>query len=150
MKYLEDIERRKIIRRSESMWRNPIKALEKANWKDIRVMSNLLALNDLVEKNPYEIPNRRELLRAIQGKKLFTVFDLKEGFYHIKIEEKNKEKTEFEVDGRVYEWKNMVMGFKNTPNTIKSYEQNIRIFERKRSRSAHRRHSDICKRTDRI
>lgn len=50
--HLENLERRKIIRRSKSVWRNPIRAIEKPD-KGIRLVSNLMALNDLVEKDPY-------------------------------------------------------------------------------------------------
>ena len=81
-------------------------------------MSNLIALNDLVEKDPYSIPNIRDVLRATQGSKWFTVLDLKEGFYHIEIKEEDRHKTAFEVNGRVYEWKSMVMGFKNSPQIM--------------------------------
>ena len=57
-----------------------------------------MALDDLVVKDPYEIPNIREVLRATQGSKWFTVFDLKEGFYHVEISEEDKHKTAFELD----------------------------------------------------
>jgi hypothetical protein len=33
LEYIEDLENRKIIRKSDSMWRNPIRALEKADGK---------------------------------------------------------------------------------------------------------------------
>ena len=77
-----------------------------------------MALNDLVVKDPYEIPNIRDVLRATQGSKWFTVLDLKEGFYHIEIREEDKHKTAFELDGQVYEWNSMVMGFKNSPQIL--------------------------------
>jgi len=115
MRLLENMEKRKIIRRSESKWRNPIRALDKGDGVNVRIVSNLMALNDLVEKDPYGIPNIRDVIRATQGSKWFTVLDLKDGFYHIEIEEADKHKTAFEIDGRVYEWNSMVMGYKNAP-----------------------------------
>jgi Reverse transcriptase (RNA-dependent DNA polymerase) len=77
-----------------------------------------MALNDLVEKDPYEIPTIRDIVRATQGSNWFSVIDLKEGFYHVEIEESDKHKTAFEFDGRVYEWCSMVMGFKNSPQIL--------------------------------
>ena len=111
--HLEDLERR----RSVSEWGNPIRAIERPN-VEVRVVSNLMALNDLVEKDPYQFPGIREIIRATQGSRWFTVIDLKEGFYHIEIEEEDKHKTAFEYDGRVYEWNSMVMGFKNAPQIM--------------------------------
>jgi Reverse transcriptase (RNA-dependent DNA polymerase) len=114
---LEDLEKRKVIRRWGSEWRNPIRAIEKPNG-DVRIVSNLMALNDLVEKDRYELARIREVTRAVQGSKWFTVIDLKEGFYHIEIEEEDKHKTAFEFDGRIYEWNSMVMGYKNSPHIL--------------------------------
>ena len=64
--YLDDLEKRKIIRRSISEWRNPIRAIRKPDGT-IRVVCNLIALNDLVEKDPYQFPGIREVIRATQG-----------------------------------------------------------------------------------
>lgn len=61
--YIECLERRGIIRRSTSDWRNPIMALENPN-RDIRLVSNLIALNDIVEKDPYEMVNIRDVIRS--------------------------------------------------------------------------------------
>ncbi|KAF9761717.1 Transposon Tf2-6 polyprotein, partial [Nosema granulosis] len=115
--YLQRLEMRGIIRRTRSDWRNPIIALEKPNG-DVRIVSNHMGLNDLVEKDPYQLPTIREVIQATQGSMVFSVIDLKEGFYHIEIEEKHKHKTAFEYDGSVYEWNSMVMGFKNAPQIM--------------------------------
>lgn len=69
-------------------------------------MCNFIALNDLVLKDPYELENRRDFVRATEGSRIFTVIDLKEGFYNIEIRETVKHKTAFEFDGVVYEWLN--------------------------------------------
>jgi Zinc knuckle len=70
--YLGSLEKRGIIRNSISTWRNPIRAIEKPNG-EVRVVSNLIALNELVEKDPYELPNIRKIVAATQGSKIFTV-----------------------------------------------------------------------------
>jgi hypothetical protein len=87
--YIRDLEDRKVIRRSDSDWRNPIRALLKPSG-EIRLVSNFIALNDLVEKDPYELRNIRDVIRATSGSEWFTVIDLKEGFYHREIDEMDK------------------------------------------------------------
>lgn len=94
-----------------------MRAIEKVSG-EVRIVSNLMALNDLVEKDPYELPNIRDIIRAMQGSRWFTVVDLKEGFYHVEIEEADKKKTAFGFEGRIYEWNGMVMGFKNAPQIL--------------------------------
>lgn len=87
MEYIKDLEDRKIIRKSDLVWRNPIRAIEKPDGKGIRLVSNLMGLNDLVEKDPYGLPNIRDIIRATQGSKYFTVLDIKKAFYNIEIVE---------------------------------------------------------------
>ncbi|KAI5149893.1 hypothetical protein ENBRE01_1185, partial [Enteropsectra breve] len=101
--YFRDLEQRGVIRRSDSDWRNPIRVLQKPDG-NIRVVSNLIALNSLVEKDPMELRNIREVIRATAGAIYFSVFDLKEAFYTIEICEEDKKKTAFEFNGKVYEW----------------------------------------------
>ncbi|KAF7684926.1 Retrovirus-related Pol polyprotein from transposon [Cucumispora dikerogammari] len=88
--------------------------IEKPNG-DVRLVSNLMALNDLVKEDLYEIQNMREAICATAGHEWFSVSDLKEAFYYIETEEKDNENTAFEFNGNVYEWNGMVMGFKNSP-----------------------------------
>ena len=77
--YIKLLESRGIIRRSTSGWRNPNRALRKPNCT-IRLVSNLMALNDLVEKGEYELANIGDIIGYTQGSKHFSVIDLKEGF----------------------------------------------------------------------
>ncbi len=98
--YIRGLEKRNIIRRSTSDWRNPIRALEKPDG-GIRLVSNLMALNDIVEKDPYELASIRDVIRSTYGSKYFTVIDLKEGFYSVEIEETDKHKTAFKFNKSV-------------------------------------------------
>lgn len=81
--------------RSDLRWRNPIEAIEKPNGKCIRLASNLMGLNYLVDKDLCGVPSIRYVIRATQGSKWFTVLVLKKGFYYIEIEEADKHKTAF-------------------------------------------------------
>ncbi|KRH92898.1 putative transposable element [Pseudoloma neurophilia] len=94
---------RKILRQSNSQWRNPIRYIEKSDG-NLRLLSNLMELNDIVKKDSYTIPVMREIYTATMGSKWLTVIDLKEAYYYIENEEKDKCKTEFEFKGRTYEW----------------------------------------------
>lgn len=122
--YLLELESRGIIRRSLSDWRNHIRALENPNGS-IRLVLNFIALNDLCEKDAYELRNIRGVINDTQGHNYFTVIDLKDGFYSIEINEEDKMKTAFEFDGRVYEWNSMPMGFKNSAQILQRVMTNI-------------------------
>lgn len=74
--YFKDLEERGMTRRSNSEWRNPIRAIQKPNG-NVRVVSNLMALNKLVEKDLTELRNIIDVIRGRGDSKYFTVLDLK-------------------------------------------------------------------------
>ncbi|KRH93834.1 pol polyprotein [Pseudoloma neurophilia] len=112
--YLKVLLDRKVMRKSTSQWRNPIRFIEQPNG-GLRLVSNEMALDDAVKKDSYTIPTMREIYTTTQGCKWFTVIDLEEAYYYIENVESDKCKTAFEFKGQVYEWNGMVMGFKNSP-----------------------------------
>lgn len=115
--YLEDLEKRKMIKKSTSEWRNLIRAIEEFNG-DIILVNNSIALNSILEKDEYRPLNVREIIRATQGAGVMAVFDLKERFYYVEIAGDDTFKMAFESNGRLYEWNSKVMGFKNFPRIL--------------------------------
>lgn len=122
--HIQNLEDRGIIRRSSSNWRNPIRFIEKIDGK-LRMVVNLMKLNDLTIKDNYKISTIKEIIRETQGASIFTVIDCKEAFYSVEIEEKDKYKTAFEFKNRVYEWNSMIMGYKNSPMILQRIMEKI-------------------------
>ena len=85
----------------------------------------MIALNDIVEKDEYQLSNIRDVVRATQGATVMTVVDLKDGFYNIEIRKQDKFKTAFEFNRQVYELNSMVMGCKNSPQILQRIMDNI-------------------------
>lgn len=104
---------------------NPIQFVVKPD-DSLRLVSNLCALNDIVKKDPYQLPLMRDVIAATQGAVRFTVIYFKEAFHYIEIEEAHKEKTAFEFRGKVLEWNGIMMGFRKcTYDYAKSDLQNF-------------------------
>ena len=83
-------------------------------WVCVKVIKNFIGLNNPVEKDPHELSNMGDIMRATMSSEIFKVVYCKEAFYHVKIEEKDKHKTAFKFNKKVYEWNNMVLSFKNS------------------------------------
>jgi hypothetical protein len=113
-KEIDNLETKGYIKDSESKWRNPIRPVIKPD-ESVRMCMNMMALNTLVEKDEEDIPRIEDILDKMQGNRYFTVIDLKEGYFQIRIAEQDKEKTAFEINDKKYEWNRMPMGFKNAP-----------------------------------
>lgn len=80
--YIEGLLQRKIIRKSESLWRSHIRCVAKPDG-GVRVVSNLICLNTHLIKDPYQIADIKEVIRATSFLKWFSVIDLKEAYYSI-------------------------------------------------------------------
>ncbi|ELQ74820.1 RNA-directed DNA polymerase, LTR Retrotransposon [Trachipleistophora hominis] len=102
------------IRPSDPEWCNPVRPVEKKNGT-IRLCLNLMALNELVEKEVERMPEVDQVLEKLQGAKYFSVLDIKEGYFQINVREEDKKKTAFQIGSRKYEFNRMPMGFKNAP-----------------------------------
>lgn len=72
-------------------------------------------LKQKIELEEFELPKIRNMIAQLHGQKLFSVIDLKDGFFHIKIREKDQEKTSFYTGTRQIQFTRMPQGFKNSP-----------------------------------
>ena len=55
------------------------------------------------------------LFKQLENKKYFSTFDLKSGFYHCKLEEKDKQWTTFITPQGLYEMNVLPFGYLNSP-----------------------------------
>lgn len=111
---LEDLERRNIIEPSNSSWLNPVVLTRKRNG-DLRFCVDFRRLNDLVVLDEFEIPRINEIMVALRDMKYFTLLDLKDGYFNVKLNENDKEKTTFYTGKRLMQFTRMPQGFKNSP-----------------------------------
>ena len=93
----------------------PFRPAEKPDGS-VQICTNLMALNDLVQKEGYPSPIINDLIEKAYGSQWFTLIDLKDGYFQVEINEQDKEKTALKFDNLLYEWYRMPMGFKNAPS----------------------------------
>jgi len=90
-----------------------------------RMVINYKRLNDNTIDNAYNIPNKQEWINRIQGSKYFSKFDLKAGFWQVKMAEESIPWTAFTCPQGHYEWLVMPLGLKNAPALFQRKMQNI-------------------------
>ncbi|KII60381.1 Retrovirus-related Pol polyprotein from transposon opus [Thelohanellus kitauei] len=109
----------KIIRPSSSPWCAPMVLVKKKNGS-YRMCIDYRRLNSITQKDEYPLPLMEELLDRLAGAKIFSIFDLVNGYWQCAIEESDKEKTAFSPGPGLglYEFNAMPFGLCNAPSTF--------------------------------
>ena len=109
-----------LIRQSTSPHRSAafmvINHAEKVRGK-ARMVIDYRDLNKATIDDGYDLPNQEVLRNWIRNHnpKVYSKFDLKSGYWQIKLEEKSIQYTAFTAPGGLYEWTVMPFGLKNAP-----------------------------------
>jgi hypothetical protein len=99
---------------SKSTWLNKVSPVTKHNGS-IRLTANFIALNNHVVLNKYLFPDMMEMIYKLNNMKYMTNIDLKFGFYQVALNREDRYKTAFRIKNKLFKWKRMPMGFKNSP-----------------------------------
>ncbi|QRW23612.1 Retrotransposable element Tf2 protein [Rhizoctonia solani] len=90
---------------SKSPMASPILFVKKKNGK-LRIMT---------KKNAYPLPLPQNLIKKLQGAKIFSKFNLRAGYNLVQIKEGNKWKTAFKTKYGLFEYLVMPFGLTNAP-----------------------------------
>lgn len=113
-KIVEDLLEQGIIRESESPYTSRVVLTRKKN-NSYRMCVNYKPLNKIAERNHFPMPIIEDQIMRLQGKRYFTSLDLKNGFYHVELEEHSKKYTSFVTSNGQYEFNRLPFGYSNSP-----------------------------------
>lgn len=114
---VERLEQQGIVEPSQSRWLNPVVLVRKKTGA-LRFCVDFRRLNDLVEIDGYPLPKIQTLISSLKGQKIFSVIDLKDGFFQVDINEEDKVKTAFYTGKRLMQFRKMPQGYKNSPSVF--------------------------------
>lgn len=113
-KIVSDLLQQGIIRESDSPYTSRVVLTRKRN-NTFRMCVNYKPLNKIVERNHFPMPVIEDQVAKLQGKRYFTSLDLKNGFYHVDLNEESKKYTSFVTDSGQYEFNRLPFGYANSP-----------------------------------
>ena len=111
---LQDLLERVFIKESDLPWGVPVLFVKK-KYGSLRLCIDYRDLNDVTIKNKYPLPHIDKLFDQLQGAVIFLKLDLRQGYYQLRILEKDTPKTAFNSRYRHFEFAVMPFRLTNAP-----------------------------------
>ncbi|CAI5776031.1 Hypothetical predicted protein [Podarcis lilfordi] len=116
-KEVRDMLKAGIIAPSESPWAAPIVLLDKTDGS-VCFCLDFRKLNHVTKADAYPMPRLDNLIETTGRCHYITCLDLTKGYYQVKMNPRDQEKTAFRSPLGLYEFKVMAFGLKNVPTTF--------------------------------
>ncbi|MGL5708984.1 MAG: reverse transcriptase domain-containing protein, partial [Aeromonas sp.] len=107
-----------IIEEATSPFNSPVVMVKKTNGK-YRFCVDFRKLNDITINLAVHVPSVSEVFDQLQGSKIFTVLDLRSGYWQVPIREEDRDKTAFTVANKQYRFRRMPFGLSGAPFTFR-------------------------------
>ena len=84
----------------------------------LRICLDPKDLNRAIQREHYPLPTTDEIATRLHGAKVFTVLDVRQGFWHVPLDEKSSLLTTFNTPFGRYGWKWMPFGISSAPEVF--------------------------------
>ena len=121
---LAELEKKGIIEVGNSEFAAPLCVVPKANSDELRLCGDFRAINQCTRPDRYPLPRIDEIKQKVNGY-VFSVLDLKNGFYQIPIYEGHKHKTAMHTPFGLYVYNRMPFGLRNAPPTFQRFMDRV-------------------------
>lgn len=125
-KTLDGIEKQGIVSKvsEPTEWVQNLVIVEKPNG-NLRLCLDPREMNKNIMREHYLIPKAEEILNRLSGKKVFSVLDMKEGFWHIRLSESSSLLTTFNTPFGRYKFNVLPYGLCSAPEIFQKHSQEI-------------------------
>jgi hypothetical protein len=118
-KFLKDMQEKGYIRPSKSPYASPFFFVRKKDGK-LRPVQDYRKLNEFTIRNRYPLPLIPDLISQVRDARIFTKFDVREGYNNVLIKEGDQHKAAFKTKYGLWEPLVMFFGLTNSPATFQA------------------------------
>ena len=113
---LQRLERLEIIQKEEAPtdWISSLVVVKKQNGK-LRVCIDPQPLNKALKRSQYQMPILDDILPELSKAKIFSVLDVKNGYWHVRLDEPSSKLTTFNTPYGRYRWNRLPFGITPAP-----------------------------------
>ena len=119
-KQISEMLRNGIIEESQSPWCSPMMIVKQRTREGkikFRFVIDMRKLNDVTVKDAFPLPRIDQSLDALGDACYLSVVDAARGYFQVKLKEKDREKTAFVANNKLYQFRVMSLGLANAPST---------------------------------
>ena len=99
----------------DTEWASPSFIVPKKT-NDVRIVTDLRKLNELVKRKPYPLPKILDILQRMERFQYATAVDLRKGYYHIPLDEETSKMCTTIFPWGKYRYKKLPMGLATAPD----------------------------------
>jgi len=114
---VRDMETQGLVEPSTSPWASPV-VLTKKKDGTFRLCVVYRRLNDVTESDAYPMPDLNKMIRQMQGAKIFSIFDLRSGYWQVPLHENARKYRAFRTSRGLFQFRVLPFGLKNSPMTF--------------------------------
>ena len=114
---LKILQENDMIEPSKSEYACPVVMVKKKDGT-YRFCCDFRKINAVTRKDVYPLPRIDEILSTLTGAKIFSLVDMKSGYFQCSVAPEDKPKTAFATQFGLFQWKVMPMGMCNSPSTF--------------------------------
>lgn len=109
-----------IIESSESEFCSPIVLAKKKDFT-ARLCVDFRRINKVIVKDRYPLPLIEDQLDRLQNALIFSTIDLRNGFFHVTVNEESRKYTSFVTHNGQYQFRKVPFGLSNSPGVFQRH-----------------------------